>query len=512
MRLSAAARAGGLFAAATGLGALANGTRAVAVLAWVVPLLWLRLVRAQPLGRGMLLLSLGGSLSAAWALRGMVPLPPLTYALVAVVIGCRAVFPYLLQRALGSNLPAALQPLLFPAALTALSYTNSLLQPYGSWGEQAYTQANNLPLLQTVSVTGLPGITFLVALPAAVLDWAWARRFAGALVHGFVVGTAVVVAACFAAGSARLAGTPQVPASKIVSVAAVDSPLHAELTERLLPAYAYGSLDAVDRTRLLALSTAVNADLLQRTADAAQAGARIVMWGEAAALVDDSTERALLGAAAALARRERIHLAATLLRILPPAARGPSLENLIVFFDSTGAQVQRYRKATPVPGGEAALLGAGTGELPVVETEHGRIALAICFDADFPRLVRKAARARADLLLVPAEDWPDIAGYHARMAVARALEGGMSLVRASRYGLALAADPYGRVLAQAPFSGPGHEPLFFAQVPVQRVATPYTAAGDAFAWLMLGTTVVLVGLACRRRRGPPRAVSAASDT
>lgn len=493
------------------LGALANGTRAVALLAWIVPLLWLRLIRTQPLRRGMLLLALGSTLSAAWALRGMVPVPPVAYALVAVVIGCGSVGPYLLQRALASNLPAALQPLLFPAAVTALAYIGSLLQPYGSWGEQAYTQANNLPLLQTLSVTGLPGVTFLISLPAAAVDWAWARRFAGPLVRGFLVGTAVLLGACFAAGTARLSGTPKAAAAKTVNVAAVDSPLHAEVTERLLPAYVYGSLDAVDRPKLLSLATAVNADLLQRTADAAQAGARIVMWGEAAALVDESSERALLGAAAALARRERIYLVATLLRVLPPAAHGPSLENLIVFFDSTGAQVQRYRKATPVPGGEAALLGPGEAALPVLETEHGRIALAICFDADFPRLVRKAARARADLLLVPAEDWPDVAAYHARMAVARAIEGGTSLVRASRYGLALAADPYGRVLAQAPFAQPGREPLFFAQVPVHRVATPYTTAGDAFAWLMAGTTVVLVCLASRRRRRTQRADGAAVD-
>jgi predicted amidohydrolase len=47
----------------------------------------------------------------------------------------------------------------------------------------------------------------------------------------------------------------------------------------------------------------------------------------------------------------------------------------------------------------------GTAPPPVVATEHGRIAMMICYDAEFPEWVRLPALAGADLLAVPT-NWP----------------------------------------------------------------------------------------------------------
>ncbi|MEU0463822.1 hypothetical protein ABZ215_07455 [Amycolatopsis sp. NPDC006131] len=50
--------------------------------------------------------------------------------------------------------------------------------------------------------------------------------------------------------------------------------------------------------------------------------------------------------------------------------------------------------------------------------------------------------------------------------------------------------------------------LWLVDVPVHGVTTPYRVIGDAFAWLCLAGTVVLIGTAVFRRRppasGPPR--------
>ena len=44
----------------------------------------------------------------------------------------------------------------------------------------------------------------------------------------------------------------------------------------------------------------------------------------------------------------------------------------------------------------------GDEVVPVVPTSAGRIATAICFDADFPEFIRQAGESRADLLIVAA--------------------------------------------------------------------------------------------------------------
>ena len=54
----------------------------------------------------------------------------------------------------------------------------------------------------------------------------------------------------------------------------------------------------------------------------------------------------------------------------------------------------------------------------------------ICFDADFPALVRQVGQAGADILLVPANDWQPVHILHAPVAELRAIENGVALARA----------------------------------------------------------------------------------
>ena len=53
--------------------------------------------------------------------------------------------------------------LVLPSAWVATEYLVAMFTPYGSWGAAAYSQHENLLLLQLTSVTGLYGISFLIA-------------------------------------------------------------------------------------------------------------------------------------------------------------------------------------------------------------------------------------------------------------------------------------------------------------------------------------------------------------
>ena len=66
-----------------------------------------------------------------------------------------------------------------------------------------------------------------------------------------------------------------------------------------------------------------------------------------------------------------------------------------------------------------------------------------CYDYDFPAM----GQSDADIVAVPASDWRGIDPVHAQMAALRAIESGHSMLRATRWGLSLAVDPYGRTRA-----------------------------------------------------------------
>ena len=124
----------------------------------------------------------------------------------------------------------------------------------------------------------------------------------------------------------------------------------------------------------------------------------------------------------------------------------------------------------------------GDGRVPVIATGDGRMAGAICYDADFPAFIRQASQRQADLLIVPANEWIAIKHLHFQMAAFRAVENGVSLVRPAASGISTAIDPWGRVLAMADFFAPGDRTLT-AQVPVGRIPTLYARIGDLFGWI-----------------------------
>jgi apolipoprotein N-acyltransferase len=251
-----------------------------------------------------------------------------------------------------------------------------------------------------------------------------------------------------------------------------------------------GRVPPEDRERGRALLSRLHDGFLERSRREARAGARIIAWPEGNLLVLASDEDAFLSRAKQLAADERIYLVMGMGTITIGSPR--PFENKSVVIDPSGSVAISYRKSHPVPGWEAGIMQRGDGRVPVVSTDLGRLSTLICFDADFPEFVRQVAAGRADLLVVPANDWPEIKALHFQMHVFRAIETGMPLLRAGSAGISGAVDPWGRVLGTADYFAAGDR-TFTAQLPVGSVRTLYARIGDAFAWLcMIATAAALV--------------------
>jgi deaminated glutathione amidase len=150
---------------------------------------------------------------------------------------------------------------------------------------------------------------------------------------------------------------------------------------------------------------------------------------------------------------------------------GERVFNTSVLFDREGQPVASYRKihlfdADPpnaVPSRESSVFSAGD-QVVTAETEFGRVGLSICYDVRFPELYRALAVQGATILFVPAAFRYEtgVDHWHALLR-ARAIEDQAFVVAAAQWGSwgpegrerrnfghSLVADPWGRVVAEAP--------------------------------------------------------------
>jgi apolipoprotein N-acyltransferase len=460
--------------------------------AWIGPVLVMRYARDHKVGRGYLLVLAASILATIIGFLGIwlggLPRPMVPF--LAVGIGFLWSLPYLADRLLNEQLPGFSSTFVFPLAATTLEFLFIHTNPLGTWGATGFTQYGVLPLMQLTSVTGMIGITFLMGWFASVANWAWENRGRGAEIRKGVGAFGVVLAIVFVFGYLRLNLAPTSETDETVRVAGITARSNFTLAERI------EELSVPSLT-----SPAMQQELqfhwdayFEATAREAQAGARVITWSELAVFTAPSDEAFYIAQGQEVARQNEIYLTIPF-GIYDPDT-GQKLENKLVMIDPTGAIVMEHLKygGHIVEGGRQ-----GDGILQTVVTPFGVLSAIICYDGDYPTVVQQSGLNDTGLMLVPSSDWFSIDPVHSQMAVFRAIENGMSLVRQTHTGLSIAVDAYGRVLAQTDFFGATDRTLV-AQVPVKHVATVYTLFGRWFEWLFVAGFLVIVGWALIPRR------------
>ncbi len=474
--------------------------------AWLAPIFLLRFTRTQPLRIGLPVLALVSCVVLAinWII-GSAPVTMfgISGAIVALLMMCS----YLTDRLVAPRLSGINATLVFPLSFTIVDWLGSVLAGSltaylvpslfslsATFDSIAYTQTGNLPLLQIVSVTGMWGITFLVTWFASTVNTLWENSFDWRPVRNCVVAFSAVLIAVLLFGSVRLAlFAPTSPAVRVAGIVARDE-LFNTITEMnpqdLMPGTT--AMRTATQTKLSPIAD----DLFARSKQEAENGAKIIVWGETAAPVIEEASAALIENAKKLASEEQVYLQIAIL-VFRNTDHFPFLENRVLMFGPTGSLVWDYHKARPTPGENTAII-AGPSVIPTVDTPYGRLATVICYDNDFPDLIRQVGQSGVDILLLPYKDWASIKVQHAQMAALRAIENGVSLVRPTLSGLSTAVDPQGRTLAQVD-SYVTDAPTLVALVPTQGMPTLYARIGDTFAYLCIAGLLWLIVLAFLQR-------------
>ena len=468
------------------------GEWAMPIAAWLGPLFVLRFLRTNRSWRSVGLYWLLSIPFLHTALNGIVPIPGIGFTIFLIIIVTLALIPYLIDRWLTPRLPGLIGTLVFPLSSTVFEYVNAY-GTYGTFGSTAYTQFGNLALMQIVSVTGLWGIIFLAMWFASVVNWAWENEWSWPRVKHGVLAYTLIAALVMLYGTIRLisAGAP----AETVRVAGIPSNQDyiATLSQNypdLMSKMFDNTLSEEEKSLLQGYFNTSNDSLLERSQAEAQAGAKIVFWAEANAIVMKENEADFIERGRALAQEQQIYLGMAV-GVFDSTNEKP-LENKIVLIDPSGELSSQYLKAYPVPGGEAEASVEGTDIIPTLDTPFGRIAAVICFDMDHHHHILQAGRANVDILFAPSNDWEAVADLHMQMSTFRAIENGVTLVRPTSQGISVATDSFGRIIAQSDFYTTNGGALVTHVPAAQHIPTIYAIIGDLFAWLC---AVALVGLA-----------------
>jgi apolipoprotein N-acyltransferase len=421
-------------------------------LAWLapIPVLWLAFGKtnawqvffaswaAMALGATSVLRAYGGLLPNI-VLILYINIPSLLFAVS--VVGARYV-----HRALGSV--AAM--FMFAVLWTAFDFLVSLGSSNGSVGTPAAAEVGMPLLIQTASLVGFPGITFLLGLVSAGI--AASLRTGAALPAGIAVATLVANAAY---GYWRMSEPP----SGSLRVALVESD------------------DAVGQTNLddRAASFKASEAYIAAMEPLRDAHVQLIVLPENISRVAPEWRAEAQAALAVVADRAQATVVAGFNTKVDGARR-----NVSWAFSPGVAQPTTYEKRRLIPVLESAVFSPGPG--PKILSNG--VGLEICKDMDFQAMLRSdSVSTRPVVLAVPAWDFDKDDWSHARVAVLRSVENGVPMARSARNGLLTLNDRYGRLVARTKTLG-GFTVLI-GDLPLQGRGgdTVYDRIGDAFGWL-----------------------------
>lgn len=465
------------------LGLFIGGKWNFPLAAWITPLFVLRFFReSDKAGRNFLLLWVVSAIPTIISWQGATfmskihPLAEVGFFLLTTPFG---LLPYVIDRIyyrrFGST---AWLTLIFPIANTAMDFFSASGSPFGTFGAMAYSQRDFLPAMQIVSVTGLWGVTFVMSWFASLVNHFWDKKpaplswtFAGSLALILSLSLGRTLLPPQPEQTAQIAGF-SLPAGKLLEV---------------MNQFSAGNEAVIDD---------LHADELNQIRTLAEDGANIVVLQEGAGMGSSEQVAKLIADASALAKEKNIYI------VLPTFDFGKTpAENIVHIIDPNGEIVLTHVKY----GGndfEGSLKGDGI--LQTVDTPYGKLSAVICWDADFPTVIKQAGEQDVDLLFVPANDWREVKDIHAGMATFRAVENGMSIFRQTGEGVSVVTNAYGKVINRVDMfeeNASGFTGIQNVQTPIGSVNTLYPSVGDGVGNVMLlGLVGLLIGLWVTRTR------------
>jgi len=365
------------------------------------------------------------------------------------------------------------------------------------WLLLGYSQYRVLPVIQISDITGVYGVSFLVAgVNGLLFDVAvlWPRRSKrmplfgpGPIVTGIVV-FMLILGLSLLYGRWRLSsegGRVGVRISVIQANISQDKKWDKRFREEVINTYKRLSLGVLDEAP------------------------DIIVWPESALPFVYGYDTALTEEFLAFQRNLSTHLLTGSVVVKEVKEGRPYLSNSAILFSPEGKVLSIYDKIHLVPYGEYVPLRrlfpfieklvvaigdfVAGDKYVVMKTPFAKMAPLICYEIIFPGLVRKFVNRGADVIVTITNDaWfgRTSAPYqHFSMAVLRAVENRTPVVRAANTGISGFIDSRGRIIKKSDIFT---EETLTEEVILRGEKSFYTRYGDLFAFLCIIITILLV--------------------
>jgi apolipoprotein N-acyltransferase len=471
------------------LGLFIGGKWNIPLAAWIAPIFALRFFReSEKAGRNFLLLWLTSSIPTIISWQGatfMSKIHPAAEAAFFFLLTPISLIPYVIDRTyyrrFGST---AWLTFIFPIAVTAVDFFSSTGTPFGTFGAAAYSQRDFLPVMQIVSITGLWGITFLINWFASLINHLWDNGFKFTRLSLTFAGVLTLI---IGFGFMRTLLPTQPEHTAVIAGFSLPNGKLSETMTQLQSGDEAGFRQSVDE---------LHAQQLSQIIKLADEGANIVSLQEGAGLgLTDQIEK-LIADASAIAKEKNIYI------VLPTFDLGKTpAENKAHIIDPTGTVVLTHTK---YGGNDFEGTLKGDGILQSVDTPYGKLSAVICWDADFPNVIKQAGEQNIDLLFIPSQDWVEVRDIHAGMSVFRAIENGMTIFRQTGQGVSNVNDAYGNQYNRVDSfeeETEGFASVQIVETPIGSVNTLYPSLGDFLGnFMQIGLLGLVIGLWLTRKK------------
>jgi apolipoprotein N-acyltransferase len=362
------------------------------------------------------------------------------------------------------------------------------------WNLLGYSAAQNLALAQLTTVTGIYGLSFVMAAFNALLAWADAAKTSSLAKRSILIG--VSIAALLIAAFVGTRFVPTATANHFARAVQPNFPEVESYAADWFQKYA-GDMDELEELSFARSSHPTD----------------LIVWPEAPAPFSWQDNQFSKRASRLAIRVGHPFLAGVIewkSEMLASGHMGQAPYNSAVLIDPQGQRVFVYDKRHLVPFGEYEPFplihrvvqsvsdevgGFHKGTAAVVGSlpDGYKFGVYICYEAIYPDEVREFAAQGANLLINISNDgWfgkSAAANQHLRMARVRAVENRRWVLRVTNSGLTAAIDPYGRVYQTIPRDVRGSVDLPYD---FRTDTTLYTRFGDWFAWMCVVVSVILL--------------------
>jgi apolipoprotein N-acyltransferase len=398
-----------------------------------------------------------------------------------------------------------------PVAWTAVEYLRSI-GPFGfAWGLLGHTQYETLGLIQIASVTGVYGLSFVLATLNGMLAAIPGELRARSRRHVPILLLPLLLLAVVWLWGGAVSRVKRGPGDPTIRLALLQ--------------VCFSQMDKWDD----AMFERVKARTYAMSAEAAEGGVDLIVWPETALPVAINRWPTLeMELAGRIREWDTPVLVGTM---MDHGGRDEAdIRNTVILYrpgTASWRDAARYEKVHLVPWGEYVPFrsimpfvdrlvtqegggGLTPGEGAVVIPLDGvRIGVPICFESAVADLVRQFPAAGANLLINVTNDaWfreSSAQDQHAIQSVFRAVENGRAVARAANTGRTCWISPAGEIVDKIPLYEQG---MLVADVPLRSVLTFYTRFGDLFGRLIvIALAAALIVGKVRRNREEGKAAN-----